>query len=296
MAREHETGREGDGSIPNKPGDNNFWIVELAILIHRAWLQTVRDKMKVRARLGQTIVMALIAGLLYLNLKKNQESIQDRIGLLFFAIMSCLMPAMMSILTLFPSEKLVFIKEYASGAYGSLTYFLAKVITEGPFNFGIPFIYSIIVYFMTGLRQDEGMIHFGIFYLTLILVSNGATAIGLVISTSISNLNIALLVSPLVFIPMMLFGGFFANNDSIPAWLSWIQYLSLFKYSFETLMTNEFLGLDFSCTSSKSSLPPAPRFPTPLPPPSHRCIPVPGVSAIPSIPCLSTFLCPHIHS
>ena len=38
---------------------------------------------------------------------------------------------------------------------------------------------------------------------------------------------------------MLLFGGLFANNNSIP-WLSWIQYISPIKYCAEALMWNEF--------------------------------------------------------
>lgn len=40
--------------------------------------------------------------------------------------------------------------------------------------------------------------------------------------------------------PMMLFGGLFANNESIPIWLRWFQYISPIKYCAEALLWNEF--------------------------------------------------------
>jgi len=46
-------------------------------------------------------------------------------------------------------------------------------------------------------------------------------------------------VAPLAVFPMLLFGGLFANNESL-AWLSWIQYISPIKYTAEALMWNEF--------------------------------------------------------
>lgn len=46
-------------------------------------------------------------------------------------------------------------------------------------------------------------------------------------------------VAPLAVFPMLLFGGLFANNNSVP-WLSWIQYISPIKYCGEALMWNEF--------------------------------------------------------
>ena len=40
--------------------------------------------------------------------------------------------------------------------------------------------------------------------------------------------------------PVILFGGLFANNNSIGDWISWIQYISPIKYAAEALMQNEF--------------------------------------------------------
>lgn len=31
---------------------------------------------------------------------------------------------------------------------------------------------------------------------------------------------------------MQVFGGFFVSLDAIPGWLSWLQWFSLFKYTF----------------------------------------------------------------
>jgi ABC-type multidrug transport system permease subunit len=54
-------------------------------------------------------------------------------------------------------------------------------------------------------------------------------------------MNVILLVSLLV-------GGFFVNVASIPGWIRWLHYLSVFFYSYATLMTNEVatLSLDFA--------------------------------------------------
>ena len=51
---------------------------------------------------------------------------------------------------------------------------------------------------------------------------------------------------------MSLFGGFFLNIDSLPSCISWLQYLSLFKYAFAAIMQNEFRGLKFTCDDQDS--------------------------------------------
>mmetsp|Transcript_21771 Transcript_21771/g.33626 ORF Transcript_21771/g.33626 Transcript_21771/m.33626 type:complete len:99 (+) Transcript_21771:277-573(+) len=47
-------------------------------------------------------------------------------------------------------------------------------------------------------------------------------------------------MAPLMIMPMILFGGLFANNSSVGEWISWIQYISPIKYAAESMVHNEF--------------------------------------------------------
>ena len=42
----------------------------------------------------------------------------------------------------------------------------------------------------------------------------------------------------------LLFGGFLANVATLPGWLGWLRFLSIFYYAYEVLMVNEIRGLD----------------------------------------------------
>jgi hypothetical protein len=48
-----------------------------------------------------------------------------------------------------------------------------------------------------------------------------------------------------VLLPLLLFSGFFANSNTLPVYLSWIQYISPIKYGFVGLCENEFQGQNF---------------------------------------------------
>lgn len=64
--------------------------------------------------------------------------------------------------------------------------------------------------------------------------------------------------------------GFLVNIDSIPAFLRWIHYLSIFFYAFEAMITNEMTGRTFSFNVSgvgRGALPTEWR--TAAPPPAH---------------------------
>ena len=47
-------------------------------------------------------------------------------------------------------------------------------------------------------------------------------------------------IVPLVFIPLILFSGFYKNRDTLPVWIGWLEFISPYKYAFEAFATNEF--------------------------------------------------------
>ncbi len=54
----------------------------------------------------------------------------------------------------------------------------------------------------------------------------------------------ALAVGPTIFVPLMNFGGFYQNAGSIPIWLDWMKYLSLWFYGFEALSINQWQNVE----------------------------------------------------
>lgn len=60
------------------------------------------------------------------------------------------------------------------------------------------------------------------------------------ISAAVPNEKVAFAVAPALLVTLMLFGGFYANQDTIPVWLSWIRFVSFLFYAFSGLMVNEF--------------------------------------------------------
>ena len=60
----------------------------------------------------------------------------------------------------------------------------------------------------------------------------------------ISAAGVAGLVTIVVLLVSLLFGGFLANIDTIPVWLGWLRFLSIFYYAYEILIVNEIEGLN----------------------------------------------------
>jgi ABC-type multidrug transport system permease subunit len=72
--------------------------------------------------------------------------------------------------------------------------------------------------------------------LALILVAQCAAAIGNFVSSIFSSMETASIVAPLFAMPMVLFGGFFANGSNYPAYINWLQYVSPIRYGFEMMV------------------------------------------------------------
>jgi len=135
----------------------------------------------------------------------------------------------------FPLEAPIYLREYAAGAYGALPYFLSKMIVELPLTFLQNMVLGVITYFLMEFQGN---------FLALVCVFwlNGffAASVALLLGSAASNTKVAMELAPLLFVPQMLFSGFFIRMDQIPEWLRWGQYLCGLKYSINLLMGIEF--------------------------------------------------------
>lgn len=73
------------------------------------------------------------------------------------------------------------------------------------------------------------------------LASWMASAYGLLLSTAFSDPEVALSLVPLLIIPLMLVGGFFAPLTSVPDFYRIFEYISVvFKYLYQTIIYSQF--------------------------------------------------------
>jgi len=217
----------------------------------RAGKNALRNKLIVRVKLAQAIIIGLLIGLIYLHVSDRPfgAQIQDRSGALFFLAINMFMSSAISVLSIFSTEKLVFIREYKAGYYCLSSYFLSKTMVELPFQIMVPIIVVTITYWLIGYQNIFSK--YVVMCIVAILVNLCGMSFGTLIACAFDQLPVALAVLPLVMLPLMIFSGLFVNSGSIPAYFDWIKYLSPMKYGFAALAKSEFGGLTFKdCTSS----------------------------------------------
>jgi len=243
-SEENELERFKKYPITNRVYAASHWN-QMKCLAQRGIRNIVRDPLQMKGRLFQVVLPAILLSLTYVRLGHDQQSIQDRTGLLVFCIMLMAFSSAAGVVAVYALERNSVEHEHSNNTYSLLSYFVSSFFAEFPFQIMFPLIFSLITYWIVGL--DTEFQKFLIFLATIIFITFIGQSIGLVVGTAVKDIAIANGVLPLIVIPFVLFGGFFLNQNSTPKYFVWIQYISFFYYAMEILTVNEFNGQKFNC-------------------------------------------------
>jgi len=225
-------------------------LTQIRLLFGRSFRQVARDKATNMIRAVTNVNSALVFGSIYWRLKKSQSTIQDRMGLLQVAAINTAMASVTKTLTAFTRERLVVNRERTKAMYGIGPYLAAKLVAELPISACFPLMFGSVVYPMCGLHKD--LKRFAQFLGIVTLESFTSSSIGLTVGAMVPSAEAANALGPAVMVIFIVFGGYYCNEENVPAPLRWIPKVSLIRHGFEALCVNEFKGLEFE-TSGKPS-------------------------------------------
>ena len=198
---------------------------QLLILSQRTWRNLYRNPLLMLTHYAIAILLAVLSGYLFYGLTDDIKGFQNRLGLFFF-ILALFGFSTLTSLTVFSSERLIFVRERANGYYSPITYFASKVIFDiVPLRLIPPIILGIIVYPMTGLIPAAP--EFFKFLLILVLFNLAAAAICLFLGIVFKDAGVANLIGSLVMLFSLLFAGLLLNHDAIPGAARWLQTVSI---------------------------------------------------------------------
>jgi len=227
--------------IPKSPYKAS-WFSQFNALMWRGFLSVIKEPLIVKVRIAQTIVIALILGLVYFGQERTIAGVQSINGALFLIVTNTTFSNMFAVINVITMELPIFMREHFNGMYRTDVYFITKQLAELPVFVITPMVFVGIIYFMVPLNEDVGrfFINLGITE----LLTQTVVSFGYLISCASSSVNMALAIGPTILIPLMLFGGLFLNNSTIPVYLDWVKYVSWFRYGFEALLINQWKGID----------------------------------------------------
>ncbi|RLN92146.1 hypothetical protein BBJ28_00019387, partial [Nothophytophthora sp. Chile5] len=207
---------------------------QIGVLAHRNVVRFVRDRLGFRVAIMQTLFIALIVGLIYLQLDVNQKGIQNFTGGFFFLIVNQTFGTASPVFISVPIELPIMIREYKAGLYHLFSWYVSKNVSEVPMQLLLPIVFFVPVYFLMGI--GHGFDVFIYMQIIVMLVNSCAVGLGYMVSCLVRRVDIAPIVGMVTILPFLLFGGLLINSDDCPDYFVWIQYVSPIKYGFEGLM------------------------------------------------------------
>lgn len=213
------------------------WCRQFRSVFWRSWLTNKRDVLIFRIRFFQSIFIGLVTGIIFFQTTIDQDGIENIYGAFFFLVTSVSFSNISAVTFTFPIERNIFLREHNNRMYRTDIYFLSKTLAESPQFFLGPLVMITVGYWMVGLRPD--VLRFLAAYGILALVSMAAVSFAYVISTISPTTSVSTALSGPLTLPLLVLGGFYIENRTIPEWLSWLRYLSWFNYGFEALVVNQ---------------------------------------------------------
>jgi ABC-type multidrug transport system ATPase subunit/ABC-type multidrug transport system permease subunit len=226
-----------DFHLPPPPAGKGF-CVELRLLCGRQFRNMVRDKATLVGRFGITVFLNVFFSLIFLgagDYDADDYELQTHAGALTMVAINAMFGSVQPAILTFPSERPVFLREHASQMYGVVAYFLSKTVVEFVLLIVQMFIVVVVDYWAMGFHGNFFTLVFALFF-----VGAASSSIGLLFGCSIRDIKTAIEVTPLAFVPQILFAGFFIKMEQIPVFLRWLQYASGLKWGVNIVLVNEF--------------------------------------------------------
>lgn len=178
-------------------------------------------------------------GVIFLDVGKADsalpQNLNSQFGALIMVILLSMFGTAQPALLSFPEERPVFLREYSTNHYLVASYFLSRLTMEAFITAFQMLVLAAITYFLIDFRSD-----FFMFYLNMYVLAMASTALAVYLGCSIEDPKLGQEFLPLLFVPQMLFAGFFVVPDLIPVWLRWARYLCSLTYSVRIALIEEF--------------------------------------------------------
>jgi ABC-type multidrug transport system permease subunit len=135
----------------------------------------------------------------------------------------------------FPEERPVFLREYSTDHYSVGAYFVARLTMEASLTAVQVLVQLLLTSFMIGLQSSFGMLFLNVYTLAM-----ASTAMAVMLGCAVEDPKLGQEMLPILFVPQMLFAGFFVTPNLIPKFLRWASYLCSMTYSVRLSLIEEF--------------------------------------------------------
>jgi ABC-type multidrug transport system permease subunit len=190
------------------------------------------------------LFIPVLIGTMFYDIDPGTSGFFSKGGVIFFIVLFNIIVNFAEVAAQF-SQRPIVEKHHSYGMYHPYIDSLATMVSQFPLKAINILIFTVIVYFMTGLKREVGP--FFIFVVFVYLTTLTMTAWFRFVAALASTIELALATAGLTVLPLAMYGGYVIPRPSMHPWFKWISYINPIFYTVEALMAVEFHGREAPC-------------------------------------------------
>ncbi|KND02196.1 uncharacterized protein SPPG_02683 [Spizellomyces punctatus DAOM BR117] len=240
-----EKTKEPCAFMPNKQIGASF-LGQTQILAERTFRNLLQDRLTLWGSVLEVLTLATAVGYVFYKLDETQSGILGRKSMLYITASVQNYLGLMFMIYKLSMEMKVFDRERLDKMYGVIPYLLGWLVANFFLYVVLACLFSVILYFMSGLRTDE-MWHLGVFAGGNVLMQFVTIGWAYFCISWARDFATASLIGNSFFTFLSTSSGFFIQVDQIPVYLRWFKEISYITYGYRLLATNEFTNNEYAC-------------------------------------------------
>ena len=222
-------------SSTTTPGWWAFWI-----MVKYRTRKNYSDGEFLGPRLGDKVFLSILIFTLYWGIGDRFEP-DNVVNISAMLFMWTTLPAFgaASYVPQIVMERSLYMRERADGLYKPLTYICAKMFDEMLMLFFVSLIIAAIVFNAVNLSGS-----FVLFWLVYYFTLGNGVILAYLISALSPNMEAANALLPTYVVTLLFFSGFLIRPDDTPVYWRWYMHIDLIKYSWGSLMINQWEDYD----------------------------------------------------
>lgn len=205
------------------------------------------DKATLILQQAATLTQSLISASLFYAAPDNSAGLFIKGGTLFFSILYHASIALSKVTDSFTGRPIL-AKHRAFALYKPSAIVIAQIASDFPILLFQVTHFSIIMYFMVGLRTSAEACF--TYWFTCFISAMSMTALFRFIGAAFPTFDAASKASGLILVAFFGYMGYMIAKPEMHPWLSWIFWINPMAYGFEALLGNEFHAQDILCVGS----------------------------------------------
>jgi ATP-binding cassette subfamily G (WHITE) protein 2 (SNQ2) len=200
-------------------------------------------------RLFSHVAVALITGLMYLNLDNSRSSLQNRVFIIFQVTV---LPALIitQVEVLYHIKRALFFREQSSKMYSPFVFTSSIVLAEMPYSIMCAVAFYLPLYFMPGFQTEPSRAGYQFFM--VLITEIFAVTLGQGLASITPSPFISAQFDPFIIINFALFCGVTIPPPQMPGfWRAWLYQLDPFTRLIGGMVTTALHGVEVVCKQSE---------------------------------------------